>query len=342
MTSIQRKQNEISREYKNAGRIKECFHHKENECKGKIKQAHSIQKNGKLTVLESPVNGNLSVYSFVSASQSEDNMMEDLIAIGKKEASTFFGFCDYHDSKLFSPIENNEFDDSDEHLFLHSYRSFAHSYHLKLEEIKAWTNSTSEYRETLMRTYGKEVIDIKIKQFSALENHLVKRKNILYNSIENKEYNNLNYLIHEFEGIVPLAVSDIITPTLSFRGEIMNNSDENNLIVSQPIFTLLPEKDHSILILAAFNYDTRSSNFIDDLNDMPKYEFEKAISSIIIDGCQNTIISPKFWDRLTTKEKRLILDEYSWRSLINIVEKKHFMSRFNFFKTKYFIKKGNT
>lgn len=330
--------NKINKEYNDAGRIKECFYHKKEECQGKIKQAHSIQKNGKLTVLEANVNGNMCVYTFANASQSRQNFMEDLIAIGKKEASTFFGFCDFHDSRLFSVIENNGFDGSDEHLFLHSYRSFAHSYHLKIQEIKAWTNTTSEYRETLEKSYGKELIDIKIKQFNALNEHLEKRKKILDNSIENKEYNNLNYLIHEFDGIVPIAVSDVITPTLSFKGEIMNNSDENNLIVSQPIFTLLPEKDHSILILAAFDYDAKSSDFIDDLYKMPKYKFEKAISSIIIDGCQNTIISPKFWDKLSKKEKRLILDEYSWRSLINIAEKKHFMTNFNFFKQKYLIK----
>ena len=53
--------NEINHFYKDASRIKECFHHKKDECRGKIKQAHSIQYSGKLTVLESDVNGNVSL-----------------------------------------------------------------------------------------------------------------------------------------------------------------------------------------------------------------------------------------------------------------------------------------
>lgn len=336
MMDSERTQNEINKFYKDAARIKECFYHKKDECKGKIKQAHSIQKNGKLSVLESDVNGNMSVYTFANTTQSFTNVMEDLIPTGKKEASTFYGFCDFHDSKLFSKIENNIFDHSDEHLFLHSYRSFAHSYHLKNEEIKAWNDA--KYQQILLSTYGKQVVETKEKQFAAFNSHLVTRKKILDDSIENGEFSNLNYLIYEFNGIVPLAVSSLITPVVSFSGELMNNIDYENLIVSQPIFTLLPEKDHSILILAAFNFDTASTKFIDDIDSMPKDKFEKAISSIIIDSCQNTIISPKFWDKLSSKGKRLILDEYSNKSMVYQSERKEFWSQFNFFKQKYFIK----
>ena len=337
---LERKQNEIDKFYKEASRIKECFHHHKNECQGKIKQAHSIQKNGKLTILESLVNGNNCVYSFANSKISNENIMEELIPIGKKEASTFFGFCDFHDSKLFAQIENNEFDNSEEHLFLHSYRSFAHSYHKKNEEIKAWNDSN--YQQILIATYGKEKVEIKKMQLAALNKHLIQRKQILDNSIYNTEFDNLNYFVHKFNGIVPIAVSGLITPTVSFSGALMNNTDCNNLIVSQPIFTLLPEKNHSILILSAFNFDKVSTKFIDEIDSMPNFKFEKAISSIIIDSCQNTIISPKFWDNLTKLEKRLILDEYSRISIDYQSERKFFWSQFNFLKPKYYLKGGTS
>jgi hypothetical protein len=329
-------QNDINRFYKEASRIKECFHHEKENCKGKIKQAHSIQKNGKLSILESEVNGNMCVYTFANSSISFDNMLENLNPIGKKEASTFFGFCDYHDSKLFSNIENKTFENTDEQLFLHSYRSFAHSYHLKNEEIKAWNDA--KYQKLLINTYGKEAVETKKSQFASLNEHLVIRKKILDDSIQKGSFDNLNYLVHEFSGIVPIAVSDLITPSVSYTGNLMNNCDYNNLIVSQPIFTLLPERDRSILILAAFNFDTRSTQFIDEIDSMPNYKFERAISSIVIDSCQNTIISPKFWNKLTRAEKRLILDEYSNKSLVYQSENKIFWSKFNFFKQNYFIK----
>ena len=44
--------------------FKECFHHKDDECKGPIVRAHSLQENGKLSLLEAPVNGQNKIYSF--------------------------------------------------------------------------------------------------------------------------------------------------------------------------------------------------------------------------------------------------------------------------------------
>ena len=50
--------NRFASDAKKVGIIKECFHHKKDECVGKIKQAHSIQRNGRLSIIESEVNKN--------------------------------------------------------------------------------------------------------------------------------------------------------------------------------------------------------------------------------------------------------------------------------------------
>lgn len=38
--------NKVFGEHKKIRTIKECFYHKKEECKGNIKQSHSIQRNG--------------------------------------------------------------------------------------------------------------------------------------------------------------------------------------------------------------------------------------------------------------------------------------------------------
>jgi hypothetical protein len=40
--------NNLISSFKKDSRIKECFHNNKDECNGKIKQAHSIQRNGRL------------------------------------------------------------------------------------------------------------------------------------------------------------------------------------------------------------------------------------------------------------------------------------------------------
>ena len=60
--------------------------------------------------------------------------------IGKKTASTFKGFCREHDSKLFFPIENEDYENTNLQNFLFAYRSIAHRY------IK-WMEITCIYHE---------------------------------------------------------------------------------------------------------------------------------------------------------------------------------------------------
>src|SRR5690606_27172758 len=86
-----------------------------------IIKAHSIQK---ASILQK-ISRNQHVYSFSSE-------MGDLIKsggvlkpklIGINNASTFTGFCNYHDTETFKPIETNTIEIINEHIFLISYRS---------------------------------------------------------------------------------------------------------------------------------------------------------------------------------------------------------------------------
>ena len=51
-----------------------------------------------------------------------------MIKIGRKNASTFKGFCKSHDSKIFSPIEDKGYENSNLQNFLFNYRACAYDY----------------------------------------------------------------------------------------------------------------------------------------------------------------------------------------------------------------------
>ena len=210
--------NKALSEFKSTSRIKECFYHKKEKCDGNIKQSHSIQKNGRLSIIEDEVNGNNSIYTFTSFETSETRLIDTLKPIGKGVASTFFGFCDYHDNVLFSDIENFEFDESEKHLFLHSYRSFAHSYHRKQEELK-WNESNSEHIKKLPNFIREQQIKgVRM----AIEDMSIK-KELLDEFIENENYGELSYLYHILPKAFPIACSTAITPDYTYNGTPFNN-----------------------------------------------------------------------------------------------------------------------
>lgn len=323
---LSRELNNKKKAFKRESKIEECFHHKKEECQGVIKQAHSIQRNGRLSIIEDDVNGNKCVYTFTSHKSTKEHLLEDLIPIGKKEASTFFGFCDYHDTNLFSPIENFQFDKSLKHLFFHSYRSYAHSYHRKKEEYKIYNNPESEFVKSLPKDWV-EMLKIGVEIGIKDANHY---KHQIDNALENEQYSFFEYLVYEKEGLYPFAVSSQISPRVTYRNKPMNNHLDPNEPYSQPILTFLPDKTTTFVILAIFPDDKNGEILLNELKELEPIELEKAITSLIIANCENTFFSPKVWNKLNSKQKRIFLDEFTVNTTSEKYSDSFFHSRINF------------
>lgn len=314
---------------KKAKKIAECFSSDKNKCKGKIKQAHSLQKNGRLSIIEGRVNGNQAIYTLTEPIFNERGSIQSLKPIGKNMASTFFGFCDYHDTVLFSPIENNKFDNqNDEHCFLHSYRSFAHSYHLKKEQLRGYT-SESKYTQLI----GKESLDLNIKgvmiAIEEADNNKVKLETLL----TNKQYDGLEYFVYTIPALYPIACSSQINPEYSYTGTPINIHDNGSVPFSSIMLTVLPDKEQTIIIFACFPDDAKAVLFIDELEKLYPVQLEKAISSILIHYAENTFFAPALWNKLGIQGQNQLCMELE--NSLTCIPESFPISKINFFNTAF-------
>jgi hypothetical protein len=326
--TLQQRFREVMQKYKKTGRITECFCHNKDACKGAIKQSHSIQRNGRLSIIEGEVNGNKSVYTFTEMVADEHNLYNSLRPIGKGEASTFFGFCDFHDSTLFSDIENHPFDNSDQHCFMHSYRSFAHSYHRKKEELKAYT-ADSDYTKLIPAN----VLLGMIQGAEVGVREITERKNNLDVLLEAKDYAGLEYFTLILPRKFPIACSSIISPAFNYKNLPMNNHGNPNIPYSQIMLTVLPDHDKTIIILACFPDDVKAIDFIDQLDDLYPIQREKAISSIMITCAENTFFAPAVWNKLGVTGQKTLCTELQQSAKSNSNSFVH--SRINFFDRRF-------
>lgn len=214
-------------------------------------------------------------------------MHASLRPIGKGVASTFFGVCDHHDTTLFSPIENFPFDNSNQHCFLHSYRSFAHSYHLKKEQLKV-NKADTIYSQVIPKDIMAEMI--KGAEMGIAEMEVEKAK--LDAMIQNKWYNGLEYLTYQLPKKFPIACSSIISPEYSYKGKPMNNHLDPIIPFSEIMLTVLPDVNETIIIVACFPEDAKGKKFLDELDGLKQLQFEKAISSLMINKAENTFFAP--------------------------------------------------
>ena len=317
-------------DYKKTGRITECFYHDKLKCNGKIKQSHSLQRNGRLSIIEGPDSkGNQVIYTFTEMEADEKSMFASLKPIGKGVASTFFGFCDHHDTTLFSTIENFPFDNSDQHCFLHTYRSFAHSYHMKKEHIKA-SSADTEYARTIPKYVFADMIWTAKMGMAELEIEKLK----LDKMIENREHNGLEYLIYQLPQKFPIACSSIISPKYSYYGKPMNNHVDPNIPFSTIMLTVLPDVSETIIILACFPEDEKAKNLFDELDTLKPLQFEKAISSLMTNNAENTFFTFFLWNALGKKGQRQLCNEWQYAASSSV--KSAFVhSKINFFDSQF-------
>ena len=133
---------QLHKDMEKESRRKQCLHPDKDNCTEKIIHAHSIQNNKILK----KISDNGMVYM---PYPKPDEMFDEVISKrGRKEATTFTGFCGYHDKVLFAPIEDHSFDKSPLHVFLYTYRCFAVEYHKRQEQVDYYKRLKDKFGRT--------------------------------------------------------------------------------------------------------------------------------------------------------------------------------------------------
>ena len=100
---------------------------------------------------------------------------------------------------------------------------------------------------------------------------------------------------------------------------------------SDIITSLIPQKNKSIVIVAAFPESPLGAHFLDELDKMPTLKLERALTWHILTDMENYFMAPNWYDNLTLEEQNKIqaLYSYSMEDKRNILPPLYFSSRFN-------------
>jgi hypothetical protein len=315
---IERKKlfNRMTKKIRSEANIKDCFHPNKEECIMPIKSAHSLQRQGSLLFLEKEKNGNKYLYIHTERQYNSRYDFFDLKMTGRKTATTFDGFCSFHDTELFKTIENEpEITDinNDKHCFLHSYRSFAISAHRKFEEWKLYNSDDKEIIQFNSKIYSRVQLREVKKGVSAALNDFKKPKELIDNWIMNKEYSKLEYLAFEYPYTIPVGCASYITPHQLPSGKSIQMSPFNK-IQSSILTTVLPFSNRSVVILAAFPDDMLGCQFLDELDNIKsEIKQQKFLSFFLFEGSENVVVSPHYI------EKKSVLWRKQYCELLNFI-----------------------
>jgi len=306
--------------------FKECFH-KDDNCSSRVIKAHSIQKNKFLKNIS--INGEVISFNSVNYNKGFKVKMKE---IGKSKASTFTGFCKYHDSNIFTRIENKDKDyekHNKEQEFLFAYRSLAWFYYIKRTNYNQYKKAYSIYKnkeEKNIQKYfnvdppysDKFLFERTNLNKLNMEGELttVKELEILRTSmninLDRRKFHKIVTRIIEFNNATPIALSSIVYIEYDMTGNLINDYCNKGKKL-QPVFlSVFPQKRKTYILISYLKNNKNTFSFFDEQIINQSILKQKIIfSNIIICYIENFFMSPDYWNSMSEHLKRKINTLYN-------------------------------
>ena len=296
--------------------LKECLFPEKEKCSETVIKGHSIQKS---RILED-IAHNGKVMSFSSRLSYDTS---DFAKIGIRKASTFFGFCNKHDTSIFSDIENKFYEERLEQDFLYAYRACAKQYmeqrfalciHGKILTDVKKTPRNLQFIPTLLNEieFDKYLINILTTALNRFHIELQKDSS-------ERNYRIIETNIKKLPYRTLLAINSLINLDLKTPYEKIIYSGFQHKIIKPLFLNVFPQNSKTYILLSYFsgeqNEYERIFSLMDSFNNI---DLEMFYSRVILLQCLNFFISPVKWILLSKRVRKDIVSNLINNMIISL------------------------
>ncbi|PGK43981.1 hypothetical protein CN907_06945 [Bacillus anthracis] len=302
---------------------KTCMAFDKEKCDKTIKGAHSIQNNRILNRISEDGH----VYCF-KAEADENGLNTIFKKISKNKASTFFGFCDLHDTELFLPIEQKEYNQEPIQNFLFAFRAHALEFHKKQRGLKNFQN--------IVKTFPYVVFDpmfvngYRVAEFDVNDNS--NDYSIFNEYFSTGNFAEMRTFYYKLDFEVDFAVSTAFTVQFDLEQNEINDIyfDKTDKRMPSIYLNVYPvEKGTNIILSYHLKDDQKYKKYFDQLEALSTEKLLEHLNYLIIEYTENVFFSPSFVEGLTDKQKESILKSFG--SSIFILDKLDLMMKDNYY-----------
>ncbi len=279
--------------FKNA-EVMTCLYPIKDQCKGGIVNAHSIQNNKILKKLSK--NG---MVKMVFPTPSTDPVEFTLSAkdISKNSATTFTGFCKFHDNLIFKEIEEKDYQiGSQKQDFLFAFRAYSKEAYLKI--LSNYVTSRAQ------------IIDIDSALFVAGSELSIKDSIASYDRFkecfEQKKYDLIETKVIAFNEEYLFSVSSAINFLYDFEGNMKSQLQDLEKPASIFFITIFPQNGKTYVLLSYFaefhDYYSFLEKQLISVNDDQK---KILLTNLLANNCENIVFSDSLWSKLGKEGQEL-------------------------------------
>ncbi|MGA8830409.1 MAG: YecA family protein [Desulfomonilaceae bacterium] len=277
-------------------------------CKGEIVRAHTVQRSGGLDAVAE----NNHVYgfkpSFSAFTKNDGFIVPELI--GVRKASTFTGFCGYHDSETFAPIERQPFQGTPEQCFLHSYRALCREVFTKKaafdsNDLLSDTDkgSSNEIQRAIQRLVNTQKMGLK----KGLTD-IVAVKRIFDKRLLEKNYDGINRCVIYFDRIPEIVCSGGFAPVYDLQGQQLQDLCDLDKSLEIAFLTIFPTGRQGVAILTWLpGTSDVCLNFVESIWRLGTHQIPDSLGRIAIEHLENTFFTPSWWDGLSELQRNSII-----------------------------------
>lgn len=284
---------------------KECFYCGSSD----VINAHSIQNNRILSKISK--NGHVLSVEY----GMEDMILKpELKEIGKKKASTFTGFCNFHDTEIFQPIELQDYEtENRKQEYLFAYRALSKEFHAKKTGINIFNKilnmskdelkELQEYCGLPKKEINKEFLKPPLEGTKDSIEELKSLRIRMNKNLDNEKHYKIMTNVIKFPKEHHIAVSSSFFIGHDVEGNVINDLIRFKNV--KPLFlTIFPQNGNTYILFSYLKNDKNYFDFIE--NQIMNKDLEKKktiISNILAINVENIFFSPKLWNNINTENK---------------------------------------
>lgn len=269
------------------------------ECKGDIIKAHTVQRSGGLTRIARQ--GHVYTLDPGDAEFVKTGRLSPRL-IGVNSASTFTGFCNYHDTKTFAPIENHPFEGHEQQVFLLGYRALCRELFMKRSMVEhlASVRHFDAGADIAKQIWWQDFVSTIERGEKSSLRHLEQYKLSSYDRcLINDNYSDVHYYVVRI-GITPdFLCSGTVFPDYDFYGHRLQTLTDLDEVPQLITFSIIATDNGGAAIFSWVGPTQAGQDLIKSFDSLTNDEICHAIARFSFEYVENIFISPDWWENLS-------------------------------------------
>lgn len=238
---------------------------------------------------------------------------------GIKNTSTFPGFCQAHDDRLFSVIEKEPFENTVEQVFMLAYRATCYELYIKTLDCDPKSRYIREKYEKRLPKYMHDTLSrIRTQQATGAASGLrdLQRHKAAYDeALASKRFSEVTGYTIEIGGDPILMCCSGITPTYDFRGRLLQDMQDDDVFGKMVAVTAFADRPGQWYVVLAWHHESEAvgRQLIDSLLENPR---SSSIAALIFVHCGNLHFRISWWDNLAAETREWLASLWTLTAML--------------------------